>query len=171
MANDYIPDLSIRNANIGTGNGRNFAGKKRVVNGQTVNAEGMRNFLLLLDDDELVRNMQEDGWNVKFTKPRDPDDKPVAYISVDASFGKYPPEVYKKTPNGKPVKLEEEDMAGLDDDKFIEAHVVVHPRRYDVQGRTGVKAYLRRLLVTVADDEFSDYFGNTEIGGDGDLPF
>lgn len=172
MANDFIPDLSIRNANIGTGNGRNFSGQKRVVNGQVVNAEGMRNFLLLLDDD-VAEMLKQDGWNVKYTKPRDPDDKPTAYISVDASFGKYPPEVWKKTPNGKPVKLEEEDMAALDEDKFLEAHVVVHPRRYDVQGRTGVKAYLRRLLVTVADDEFSDYFGvnNDEDGGDGPLPF
>lgn len=171
MANDYIPDLSIRNARIGTGNGRNFSGAKRVVNGQVVNAEGMRNFLLMLDDDDVIESMVQDGWNVKYTKPRDPDEKPAAYISVDATFGKYPPEVWKKTPNGKPVKLEEEDMAGLDDDKFIEAHVVVHPRRYEVQGRTGVKAYLRRLLVTVADDEFSDYFGANDSVNEEDNPF
>ena len=155
--NNFIPDLVIRGARIGTGKGRNFSGQKRVVNGQVMNSEGNRNFLLMLDN-EVAGPMIEDGWNVKFTHPRDEDEEPTPYISVDANFGKFPPEVWKKTPSSNPVKLDEEDMAALDEDHIIEANVVVHPRRYDVQGKVGVKAYLRRLLVTVAEDEFADYF-------------
>lgn len=169
MADNYIPDLSIRGARIGTGKGRNFSGQKRVVNGQVMNSEGNRNFLLMLDP-EIAQPMIDDGWNVRFTKPRDPDEEPQPYISVDANFGKYPPEVYKKTPTSRPVKLEEEDMAALDDDHILEANVVVHPRRYDVQGKQGIKAYLRRLLVTVADDEFADYF-NGDSSEDDSNPF
>lgn len=167
MNDNYIPDLSIRNARIGTGKGRNFSGQKRVVNGQVINSEGNRNFLLMLDP-EIAGPMAEDGWNVRYTKPRDPDDDPVPFISVDANFGKYPPDVWKKTPSSKPIKLEEEDMSQLDEDQIIEANVVVHPRRYDVQGKQGVKAYLRRLLVTVAEDEFADYFGKDEPYQDDD---
>ena len=38
--NNFIPDLVIRGARIGTGKGRNFSGQKRVVNGQVMNSEG-----------------------------------------------------------------------------------------------------------------------------------
>ena len=49
---------------------RNFAGKEGMYN-----AEGDRNFCVLLEDD-LAEQLVKDGWNVKTLRAREEDDVP-----------------------------------------------------------------------------------------------
>ena len=55
---------------------RNFSGKEG-----RFNPPGKKNFCVLLDN-ELASNLKDDGWNVKWLKPREEDDEPQAYIQV-----------------------------------------------------------------------------------------
>jgi hypothetical protein len=69
---------------------RNFAGKE----GQ-YNREGDRNFAVLLDD-TVASALAEDGWNVKWLKPREEDEaeEPTqAYLQVSVNFKGRPPRV------------------------------------------------------------------------------
>ena len=59
---------------------RNFSGKE-----STFNPAGRRNFCCLLDND-ISEQLINDGWNVKYLKPRDEEDSPQAYIPVAVSF-------------------------------------------------------------------------------------
>jgi hypothetical protein len=64
---------------------RNFAGKE----GQ-YNREGDRNFGVILPDD-VAQQMLEDGWNVKYLKPREDDDAEegeTPWLSVSVNFDK-----------------------------------------------------------------------------------
>ena len=60
---------------------RNFAGKE-----SQYNPEGNRNFCVFIDDSEFAHELMNDGWNVRWTKPRNEDDEPRAYMPVKVAF-------------------------------------------------------------------------------------
>lgn len=141
--------LTIRDAKIGF---RNFSGRAG-----DYNEEGDRNFCLFLDHDLSVE-LKEDGWNIRYTKPKDPDEMPKAYMPVKASFGRFPPRVVQVTSRNK-NKLSEHEMGEFDVAEIIKVDVTVRPHRWNRAGKSGVTAYLKTLYVTIAEDDFeSDYY-------------
>src|SRR4051794_9562357 len=89
---------------------RNFAGKE----GQ-YNREGDRNFAVLLDDD-VAAAMNEDGWNVKWLKPREDAEEgetPQAYLPVSVNFRGRPPRVVLVSSRGR-SNLDEDQVEMLD---------------------------------------------------------
>lgn len=126
---------------------RNFAGKE----GQ-YNREGDRNFALLLDEDVAAR-MAEDGWNIKYLKPREEGDARQAMVSVSVKFdGARPPAVTMITSRGR-TPLDEEMVEILDWADIANVDVIVRPYHWNVNGQTGVKAYLKTIFVTIQEDE------------------
>ncbi len=125
---------------------RNFAGKEGKYN-----REGDRNFGVLLDDD-VAEAMAKDGWNVKWLKPRDEDEKEQAYLTVAVNFKGRPPRVVMVTSRGR-TPLGEEDVEVLDWADISNVDMIVRPYEWAVNGKTGIKAYLKSIFVTINEDE------------------
>lgn len=124
---------------------RNFAGAEGMYN-----REGDRNFCVLLDDDTAA-DMLEDGWNVKRLKPRDGAEIGTAYIQVSVGFKGRPPTMAMITSKGR-VMLGEEECVLLDWADIDKVDLIIRPYHWNVNGRTGVKAYLKSIFVVIHED-------------------
>lgn len=125
---------------------RNFSGEEG-----RFNAKGARNFNVLLNDDEAVA-MLEDGWNVKYLQPREEGDEPQPRLEVSVHFGKNPPRIVLITSKGK-TPLDESMVSLLDWAEIEMVDMIVRPYSWEVNGRAGVKAYLKSIYVTIREDE------------------
>lgn len=165
MANSNIV---CENARIGF---KNFSGKE----GQ-YNPAGKRNFCLFLDDEKLVKKLMDDGWNIRFLKPRDEDEKPAAYLQVSVSYNNYPPKVVMITSRGK-TSIAEDEINMLDWAEIKNVDVIIRPYNWSVNGKSGVKAYLKAMYVTIEEDEFESKYedvpdsAQSSILDDDDVPF
>lgn len=160
MSNERIPNLSVENARIIF---RNFAGKEGKFN-----PAGKRSFCLLLDSDTAER-LEDQGWNVKTLAPRDPDDDPQPYIQVAVQFGNYPPNIYLIS-GKKKTKLDEDSVSILDYAEIDNVDLIINPSRWEVSGKSGVKAYLKTLYVTIVENEFEKKYRDMDEDDD-DIPF
>jgi hypothetical protein len=124
---------------------RNFSGEPG-----RFNALGQRNFNVLLFDAE-AEAMAADGWNVKYLQPREEGDTPQARLEVAVHFGKNPPRVVLITSKGKTL-LDESMVSLLDWADIVTVDLIVRPYQWEVQGRRGVKAYLKAIYVTIRED-------------------
>lgn len=125
---------------------RNFSGEEGRFNNK-----GDRNFNVLLDD-ETAEAMTGDGWNVKWLQPREEGDQPQARLEVAVKFGKVPPRVILITSRGK-TPLDESMVNILDWAEIETVDMIVRPYEWEVNGKTGVKAYLKSIYVTIREDE------------------
>jgi hypothetical protein len=125
---------------------RNFAGKE-----SQFNREGDRNFAVILPDD-IALKMLEDGWNVRYLESREKgDDQLTPYISVAVSFRNRPPRVILLTSTTR-TQLDEESVEILDWADIQTADLIARGYEWNVNGKTGVKAYLQSLFVTIEED-------------------
>jgi hypothetical protein len=126
---------------------RNFAGKEGLYN-----REGDRNFAVLLDDD-LAEAMAQDGWNVSYFKPKPGEEHRQAFLEVAVNFktkGR-PPRVTLVTSSGR-SNLTEDDIEILDWVDIINVDLIIRPYNWNVSGRSGIRAYLQSLYVTIHED-------------------
>ena len=160
MAN-RASNISIENARIIF---RNFAGQP-----SKFNSEGKRNFCLLIDDD-LAEKLKDDCWNVKYLNPRDPEDPPQAYIQVSVAFDNFPPNIFLI--NGKKkTKLNEDTISVLDYAEIENIDIIVRPYSWELpSGKSGVKAYVKNMYVTIVQNEFEKKYHDLEEE-DEDTPF
>lgn len=126
---------------------RNFEGKPG-----RFNPEGNRNFCILLPPD-VANELKDEGWNIKFLAPRDEGDEPQAYIQVGVSFDPIPCKIVMITSNGS-TELDEANVKILDWADIQTVDIVIRPYNWEVNGKTGVKAYLKKMFVTIEEDEF-----------------
>lgn len=139
---------------------RNFAGKE----GQ-YNREGERNFGVLIDTD-TAEAMAADGWNVKQLRPRedDEDEMPQAWLPVAVSYTARAPKIVLVTSRGK-TRLGQNDIEMLDWADILNVDLIVRPYAWEVQGKTGIKAYLQSLYVTIEEDPLERKYADVDEQG------
>ena len=124
---------------------RNFAGKEGKYN-----REGDRNFCVLLDE-KTANDLMADGWNVKTLDAREEGDPDQPYLQIAVSFKNRPPKVVLVTSRGR-TDLSENEIELLDfaDIKLVD--MIVRGYDWDVNGKSGTKAYLKSIFVTIYED-------------------
>lgn len=161
MAAQVTENVTIENAKIIF---RNFSGKP-----SKYNAEGQRNFCVILENHDLAAQMKEDGWNVRELQPREEGEVPVPYLQVAVSFENIPPMVKLITKNNQTL-LDDNTVNMLDWADILNVDMIIRPYNWEVNGKTGVKAYLKSLYVTIQEDELAAKYEQPDQLTE-DLPF
>jgi hypothetical protein len=132
--------------------------------------EGDRSFSVLIDDEDLANQLKNEGWNIKQLTPRDPDEKPSYYIKVKISYKVRAPKVWLLT-NHKRTLLDESTISTLQYARIENADVVISPWQWDINGKSGIAAYLDTLYVKIEDDPFAEKYADYEMNGNDEVPF
>jgi len=152
---DVTSNITIENARIGF---RNFTGKE-----SQFNRAGSRNFCIFLEP-ELAKALDSDGWNVKYLDPRDPDEDKQAYLPVEVKYLNFPPKITIITGGGMTI-LDEDTVNILDWAEIENVDLIVRPYNWELNGKTGVKAYLKTMYVTIIEDELAKKYRNVPVSG------
>lgn len=118
---------------------------------------GYKNFNVILEDPEQAQEMANDGWNVKIRPPREEGDEPLHTLEVAVSFENYPPKVVMITSRNR-VNLDEESIGCLDTADILTSDLIISPYHYDVNGKQGIKAYLKTAYITIEEDRFAEKY-------------
>lgn len=146
--------FTIQNAKIGFRNFSGVAGK--------FNPPGIRNFCIF-PEIEFAKTLEADGWNVKWLPQHEDDDAPQAYLPVEVSFrneDQFPVRIVQVTRGGKTL-LNEKSISTLDAAAITNVDLTINGSRWSVNEKTGIKAYLKTLFITLVEDEleakYADY--------------
>lgn len=154
--------VTIEEARIGF---KNFAGAPDRFNKDG----GKRSFCVFLEEN-LAEDLRSKGWNVKCLPARDEEGyEAQSYIQVAVAF-QYPPKIVLIS-NGKRTFLNEMTVGLLDKIGFASADLSITPYNWEMNGRTGVKAYLKTLYVVMEEDEFESKYADYPLDEEGDMPF
>ena len=148
-----VPPVTLRGVKLFW---KNFEGRKG-----RFNQEGNRNFHIQLDMD-VAKEMEADGWNIRWEDPREEGDSPTAHIKVKVSFDNYPPRILMKI-GDKITPLGQDSVGILDWSELMHVGVMLSPYQWDVNGKQGVNAYLKKLTVELDPDDLETAF----LGGGG----
>lgn len=157
---------------------RNFAGRV-----SEYNERGDRGFGCVLPED-IAQMMIADGWNVKRFKARpddDPNEQTEAWVPVAVSYKIRPPRVVMIAERWNHEKGEFEKIRTqvpeplvemLDYADMAKVDLIINPSRWSKNGRTGIKAYLHAIYVTVRMDALERKYAEipeVALGAGGEL--
>jgi len=150
MPEERMPSVTLENVPIIF---KNFSGQK----GQ-FNNEGERSFHILIEDLDIANAMIADGWNIKpFV---DEDEKVTAHhLQVKVNYSGYPPRIVRVTKQGRhQVDLNEKTIGSLDSQRVLSVDVTINPYHWNMQGRSGIKAYCETMFVNVEETALEEKY-------------
>ena len=128
---------------------------------------------LVIPDIDLARELIDDGFNVRLTKPRVGEEEgfvPRYFVKVKLNYkSTWPPKVYLVTDEDKSVLLDEESVACLDDIWVDRVNAVLN--RYE--GPNGKSLYVKSMEVyqKVDDDPISAKYRRRNRDEEEQIPF
>ena len=134
---------------------RNFTGKEGKFN-----KPGDRNFGVVIPPG-LASQLNEDGWPVKVLEPREQDEgeEGTPWLPVSIRFDVFPPRVVLVTSNGR-TQLGEDQIEMLDWADITNVDLIVRPYNWEMPGgKSGVKAYVKTMYVTIEEDALEAKYG------------
>lgn len=162
MSNKRLPNLVLQD--VVTIYRTNFEGRP-----DTYNRNGDRNFNVLIPP-SLVEPLLADGWNIKHTNPPEGDEYVVEhYLPVAVSFDPYPPTMFMVT-NQKTL-LDESTVMLLDSAVITSMDLIISASSWTVNGKSGVKAYLKKGFFNIEQDELDDKYSALPMARSNNMPF
>lgn len=145
---------------------KNFAGEQTQYN-----RAGDRNFCVVIEDTDVAKRMQSDGWNIKYLPPLDEGGEETAYLPVAVSFANQPPTVVLLSSRGR-TQLDESTISTLDHAEIENVDLIVNPYNWEVNGKSGVKAYVKSMYVTIHEDALARKYSVLDTNDPyDDMPF
>lgn len=132
---------------------KNFAGAE----GQ-YNTAGDRNFAVLLDPDTAAQ-LATDGWNVRTLEAKEEGEDDAFYLPVTASYKNQPPRIVMITSRGK-ENIGEDLVDVLDYAQMATVDLICNGYDWSVNGKSGTKAYLKSMFVTIEEDFLERKYAN-----------
>ena len=164
-----MQNLNIENARIGY---KNFSGKEGKYN-----AAGNRTFSVFIDNPDTAQQLIADGWNLKVRNKKDVEagEEPKYHIPVSVKYGSdyYKPRIFQISSAGK-VLLTEDTVGLLDYSIFENVDLSLRPYEWEVNGTSGIKAYVDEMYVTIQEGVFASKYNDipsNDNNSDMDIPF
>ncbi len=125
---------------------RNFSGKETMFRGP-----GTKSFSVVLDK-KAADDMVADGWNVKCKPAQEEGEEEFCHIEVTIRFDVRPPKVVLVTDTSR-TNLTDETIGMLDWADIRTVDLIARQYFWEVGGKTGYKAYLKSMFITIEEDE------------------
>lgn len=152
--NNRPAPITIRDAYILPGAWRNFSGRP-----DQYTREGDRSFNISLPE-ETALAVRELGLNVKDRENQDGDK--MYYMKIAVSWKIKAPQIFLVA--GQQRTLMPEELVGiLDDAVIIKSDITIDPSPYDINGRKGIKAYLKKAYITIEQDDLDREYENIPL--------
>lgn len=117
------------------------------------NRSGSRSFVVEFDEDTSNQLLAE-GWNVKMKPDYYDEEKMVGNLQVAVEFENFPPRIFVLTNEGKNrVLLDTDTVGSLDSADMATLDIIIRAYDWEVNDKTGRKAYLKTAYATVVEDE------------------
>lgn len=161
MPRQEQPRVTVRNADISF---RNFEGREDRY-GKFEKKFGIRL------TDEFAQTLLKDGWPVKYPTPEEDGEEKSPYIVVHVGYkGGYTPRVAMVTTTDT-VDLSEAEVQLMDAADIAKADVIFQMGHWEVNGKTGTKAWLKTFVATIDEDELESEYGlNRRLGQNSEAP-
>lgn len=141
----------------------NFSGKP-----DKYNRDGKRSFNIIIPDEETKKALEAEGWTVKTKAANDDYEDPLYYMPVKVSYHR-DPELQHLDPvvtlvtGRRSNELDEESVDNLDHIDILEIpHMDISPYDWEVNGKTGRSAYLKKAIIVQEVDRYHDYLAGRE---------
>lgn len=134
-------NVRLEDVMIGYGSYRNFSGTETKFN-----KSGERKFSVFLPAD-VADELEDLGWYIKRKPPYREGEDPQNQLDVALAFEPYPPTVILETHDGARTYLNADNVGILDNTDIARADLEIRPYNWEVNGKTGTKAYVKELVV------------------------
>ena len=135
---------------------KNFRGEKTQYN-----RAGNKNFCVVIEDPNDAETLRAHGWNVKQLVNREDEEDVLYYLPVAVSYEPYPPRV--ELIGRKRVLLDDESTSTLDQVDIKSVDLVVRPYTWEVNGKEGIKAYVKTMYVVINEDPYAAKYEHLDV--------